>query len=137
MNHSFKNKRILVVDYNTDSRELLSVIFEQEQAQVLSVTGAREALEVYEDFQPDILLCELLLPGEDGYWLIRQIRSLEAKRGRQSSAIAVTVAATDQDRQLALAAGFHSHIAKPLKVDDLLAIAAIVEDSQRCPQLAQ
>lgn len=137
MNHSFKNKRILVVDYNTDSRELLSVIFEQEQAQVMSVTGAREALEVYEDFQPDILLCELLLPEEDGYWLIRQIRSLEAKRGRHSCAIAVTVAATDQDRQLALAAGFHSHIAKPIKVDDLLASAAIAEDSELCHQFAQ
>ncbi|MEQ9371444.1 MAG: response regulator [Coleofasciculus chthonoplastes F3-SA18-01] len=69
--------------------------------------------------QPDILLCELLLPGEDGYWLIRQIRGLETKRGYHVAAIAVTVAATEQERQLALAAGFDSHIAKPLKVDDL------------------
>ena len=137
MNHNFKNRRILVVDQNADSRELLSIIFEQEEANVLTVTGAREALEVFEDFQPDILLCELLLPGEDGYWLIRQIRSLETKRGYHVAAIAVTVAATEPDRQLALTAGFDSHITKPLKVDDLLAIAAILEQGKFYPQLAQ
>jgi len=137
MNHTFKNRRILVVDHNADSRELLSIIFEQEEAQVLTVTDAREALEVFEDFQPDILLCELLMPGEDGYWLIRQIRGLETKAGYHVTAIAVTVAATNLDRQLALAAGFESHIAKPLKVDDLLAIAAILEEDKFCPQLAQ
>jgi two-component system, OmpR family, response regulator len=137
MNHNFKNRRILVVDHNADSRELLSIIFEQEEANVLTVTSAREALKVYEDFQPDILLCELLLPGEDGYWLIRQIRGRQTKRGYHVAAIAVTVAATEQNRQLALAAGFDSHIAKPLKVDDLLAIAAILEPGKFCPQLAQ
>ncbi|MEQ9625258.1 response regulator [Coleofasciculus chthonoplastes] len=134
MNHNLKNRRILVVDHNADSRELLSIIFEQEEAQVLTVTSAKEALEVFEDFQPDILLCELLLPGEDGYWLIRQIRGLETKVGYHVTAIAVTVAATEPDRQLALATGFDSHIAKPLKVDDLLAIAAILEQRKLCPQ---
>ncbi|MEQ8962129.1 MAG: response regulator [Coleofasciculus sp. C2-GNP5-27] len=137
MNHNFKNRRILAVDQNADSRELLSIIFEQEKANVLTVTSAKEALEVFEDFQPDILLCELLMPGEDGYWLIRQIRSLETKRGRHVAAIAVTVAATEPERQLALAAGFDSHIAKPLKVDDLLAIAAILEQGKFCSQFAQ
>ena len=125
MKHSLKNKRILIVDHNADSRELLSIIFEQEEAQVLTVTGAREALAVFEDFQPDILICELLLTGEDGYWLIRQIRSRETTSGRRIAAIAVTVAASEHDRQLALASGFHHHIAKPIKVDDLLAISAV------------
>jgi len=126
MQHNFKNRRILIVDHNKDSSEILSLIFEQEEALVFTVTSAREALDVFDNFQPDMLICELLLPEEDGYWLIRQIRNLETKLGRRITAIAATVAATKQDRQRALATGFDSHVAKPINVDNLLAIAAII-----------
>ncbi|HBB35541.1 MAG TPA: response regulator [Cyanobacteria bacterium UBA8803] len=120
--------RLLVVDDNADSRELLKILFEQEGAEVMAVPSVSEALAILACCKPDILLCDILMPGEDGYSLIRKVRSLELERGRQIPAIAVTAAASSQDRQLALSAGFHRHISKPVNFDDLVtAVACLCE----------
>ncbi|MGQ4648306.1 response regulator [Lyngbya aestuarii] len=135
MNSYFvKGLRLLIVDDNSDSRELLTLLFEEEGAEVIAVKSASEAIEVLEHIQPDILLSDILMPGEDGYSLIRKVRKRELERGGEIPAIAVTVAARTEDRARALSAGFHSHISKPLNLECLLATVAML--CQRTPLIS-
>jgi len=135
MNSYFvKGLRLLVVDDNSDSRELLTLLFEEEGAEVIAVKSASEAIEVLELTQPDILLSDILMPGEDGYSLIRKVRKRERERGGQLPAIAITVAARKEDRARALSAGFHSHISKPLNLECLVAMVAML--CQRTPLIS-
>lgn len=124
MNFDFNGLRLLVVDDNADNRDLFTVMFEQEGAKVTAVSSAREALKVLDDSKVDILVSDILMPDEDGYWLIRQIRSREPQRDSQILAIAVTAAARQEDRTHALLAGFDCHITKPVNVDALVTTVA-------------
>lgn len=115
--------QVLVVDDEADARELIATILEEYGAEVMAVASAKEALSVFE-LQPDILLSDIGMPGEDGYMLIRQVRALEAKRGGQIPAIALTAYSREQDRTKALLAGFQQHVSKPVSPDELAAVVA-------------
>ncbi len=121
MNCIGKGLRVLVVDSNQDSQEIITYFLESLNYQVLSVYSAIAALSAVKTFKPDILLSELLLPQRDGYWLMQALRN----RGCRIPAIAVTVAAMSQEREHAFAAGFNDHIAKPFMLNDLS--AAVVQ----------
>ena len=123
--------RILVVDDDDDGRALTSLVLTQAHAGVRAVTSAREALELIERERPDVLVSDIGLPDEDGYWLIRQIRHREAKHGGFLPAIALTGYARADDKIRALVAGFQAHVVKPLDTAELIAAIENVRGRSR------
>jgi PAS domain S-box-containing protein len=123
-NHSVDGLRVLVVDDDADTRELLTVILQENGAQAIAVATVREALDALQDFKPHVLVSDIGMPEEDGYHLIRQIRGLIPEQGGRIPAVALTAYAREDDRIQALSAGFQMHIAKPIEPLQLLAVVA-------------
>jgi signal transduction histidine kinase/ActR/RegA family two-component response regulator len=120
---------ILVVEDNADGREIMSMVIEQSGGRVTAVASAREALDALESLQPDVLVSDIGLPDEDGYALIRRLRSREAERGGFLPAVAMTGFVRTEDRARILAAGFQVHVPKPVDPAELTAaIAAVARD---------
>lgn len=115
--------RVLVVDDNLDSRELLITILEVYGAQGTAVASAPEVLEAMGELHPDLLISDLQMPEYDGCTLIRQIRSLPPEQGGQIPAIALSGSVHEQ-RELAIAAGFQRFILKPIDPEHLLEVIA-------------
>jgi PAS domain S-box-containing protein len=116
--------RVLVVEDQPDTRELLTVILRGGGAEVLAAGSAEEALGVFRRFRPHVLLSDIQMPGKDGYFLIQEIRSLPAEEGGLVPAVALTAYATAADRQRALAAGYQEHVAKPVEPAKILEVVA-------------
>lgn len=130
---SIEGLRLLVVDDDPDTRELLTVMFAGDGAEVIAVASAKEALAALEHIKPDILISDIKLPGEDGYTLIRKVRNWQADHGEQIPAIALTGYARNQDRIRALLAGFDQHVSKPVDLNDLAAMVANLASRLRPP----
>jgi PAS domain S-box-containing protein len=124
-------RRILVVDDEADARDLLAQILSQAGADVTVVGSADEALTVLRGWRPDVLLSDIGMPGDDGYVLIRKVRMLGAEEGGHVRALALTAYARSEDRALALEAGFHAHIAKPVDPLELTALIAGLAPERR------
>jgi len=116
--------RLLVVEDEADSRAMLVAAFEQYGAKVSAVASAREGIEVLQRAPPDVLICDIGLPGEDGHEFIRKVRALEADSGGRIPALALTAYAGPGDRRMALAAGFDLHVPKPAEPAELVAKVA-------------
>ena len=119
-NRLLKSLRLLVVGSSSDERDLLKFLFQECGAEVLAVPSATEAIAALEQFQPDILISELVIPGEDGYSLIRRIRSRSSK-DNLIPALAFTCAASSQARLEALLAGFDRYLSKPADINIIVA----------------
>ena len=111
--------RVLLIEDEPDTRELLSLTLESAGAEVAAVDSAQEALKNLQVFTPDVLLSDIGLPLESGYELIRKVRAL-ASEVRKVPAVALTAFATEKDRQQALSAGFQIHLSKPVEPDALV-----------------
>jgi len=105
---------VLLVDDEPDAREVMASALESCGATVISASSARDALETLARTDVDLLLCDIAMPGEDGYQLIRDIRAMSSTRLATLPAAAVTAHARDDEREHALAAGFHMHLTKPI-----------------------
>ena len=116
--------RILVVDDDADTCELIATVLGQFGALVKTVTSAKLALEAIEQARPDLLVSDIGMPGENGYQLIRKVRQLEAERGGYIPAIALTAYAREEDRRQAMQAGFQLHFPKPVEPALLAAVLA-------------
>ena len=116
--------RVLIVDDEVDSRELLVAALEQFEAKVFAVGSASEALDAVSQLKPDVLVSDIGMPLEDGYSLIRKVRHLSAEQGGQIPAIALTAYARSEDRMKAIAAGFQIHIPKPVEPAELVTVVA-------------
>jgi PAS domain S-box-containing protein len=116
--------KVLVVDDEADTRELLRVGIGQCGAKVATAGSVREALEAIAEERPDLLISDIGMPGEDGYELIRKVRGLPAAGGGKIPAIALTAYARTEDRLRALRAGYQWHIAKPVELAELVAVMA-------------
>jgi CheY-like chemotaxis protein len=116
--------RVLLVEDERDTRELLKTILEGCGAAVTEAASAAEALAALEHARPDVLVSDIGMPGENGYELIKRVRALPAERGGRVPAVALTAYAGAKDRRHALLAGFHTHLAKPVEPDELLAVLA-------------
>lgn len=116
--------RVLVVDDEADTRHLLKTILGQYGAQVMAVASTFEALIALQQFHPNILVSDIGMPEQDGYALIRQLRSLEQEQGGRIPAVALTAYATAEDRTQALLAGFQLHVPKPVNPAELAAVVA-------------
>ena len=115
-----KGSHILLVEDNEDSREMLKMLFEQHGLEITAVDSAAAALTAIKQAQPDILISDVGLPGEDGYELIKKIRQLSPAEGGTIPAIALTGYASLQDRVQAFDVGYQEHIAKPVDIDKLI-----------------
>jgi PAS domain S-box-containing protein len=116
--------RILVVDDEADTRDLLATLLRQYGAQVTTAHSAQAALQAIVQQPSDVLVSDIGMPGEDGYALIRQIRSLPATQGGQTPAVALSAYARPEDRIQALQAGYQTHLAKPVEPAELVAVIA-------------
>jgi PAS domain S-box-containing protein len=116
--------RILAVDDEPDTRDLLKVGLGQCGADVTIIGSASEALEAMRIAVPDLLISDIGMPDMDGYELIRRVRELSAEGGGQVPAIALTAYARVEDRMQALRAGYQMHVPKPVELAELVAVAA-------------
>jgi PAS domain S-box-containing protein/CSLREA domain-containing protein len=124
---SLKGVRALIVEDQEDARELLSVLLQQYGTEVVTAGSAVEALSALRRERPDVLVSDIGMPEEDGYWLIREVRSLGADLGGDVPAVALTAYASEADRERALAAGFQAHVSKPIEPSALIsAVAGVV-----------
>ena len=118
--------KILIVDDEADARELLATLLRQSGAVVTVVASAREALatitQSLPEQRPDLLVSDIGMPEEDGYMLMRQVRALAPEQGGRIPAIALTAYARTEDRIKALAAGFQSHVPKPVEPAEFIAV---------------
>jgi PAS domain S-box-containing protein len=121
---TLKDLRILVVEDDTDTRELLKTILERCGAEVCAVISSNAALAAMTESIPNVLISDIGMSGESGYDLIKKVRALDPERGGRVPAVALTAYAAAADRRQALLAGFQTHLAKPVEADELLAVIA-------------
>ncbi|MDF5734614.1 MULTISPECIES: response regulator [unclassified Nostoc] len=115
---------ILVVEDDDDTRFFLTTVLEMDGAKVIAVISAAAARQVLSELQPDVLISDIGLPGEDGYTFIYKIRSLNPKNGGRVPAIALTAYTDNEARIRALKAGFDTHVSKPIAPEELVEIVA-------------
>jgi len=116
--------KVLGVDDSKDTLELITVVLETCGAHVTTAASVQEALDVFAGWNPDILLCDIGMPEEDGYSLIKTIRGLPAEKGGKTPAIALTGYVRVEDRMRALEAGYQMFVPKPIEAADLCTIVA-------------
>jgi len=119
--HDLVGLKILVVDDEPDTCEMLRFVFNQCGAIVQTARSATEALNVFDEFQPDLLVSDIGMPDIDGYDLIRAIRK---ERQSRIPAVALTAMARIDDRVRALNAGYQMHVAKPVEPLELITIVS-------------
>lgn len=106
--------RILVVDDEPDSLEVLCLALEKYGAQTHAASSCSAAVEIFAQWKPDILISDIGMPGEDGFDLIKKIRAMSDSAGGSIPAAALTASVREEDALDALAAGFQVHVAKPV-----------------------
>ena len=116
--------KVLVVDDETDVREALKLILQQNGAVVTGAASAQEAFAVVQSLRPDVILSDIAMPVEDGLSLIRRVRELPLHEGGQIPAAALSAYAGTEDRRQALLAGFQDHVRKPIEPAHLLGVIA-------------
>jgi len=121
--------RILVVEDEPDTRELVGMCLERIGATVLMCGSAEDALRQLADFGPHLLVSDLSLPQMSGLDLVRRVRLTAA--GKTIPAVALTANASLDDAADALEAGFDVHLTKPVSGDDLVDAVLSVSDLQR------
>jgi PAS domain S-box-containing protein len=121
---SLAGLRILLVDDEADAREMIAAILIEAGAEVITASAARQGLELLTQTKPDALISDIGMPGEDGYELIRNVRTLSAEQGGQVPAIALTAYARTQDRLKVLSAGYQMHVPKPVEPVELATVVA-------------
>ena len=115
--------RVLVVDDDPNTLEMLTEALRAQGAFVTEADSARKALDRLDEARADVIVSDIAMPGEDGFWLMHRIRALPGKQGR-TPAVALTALARTEDRARAIKAGFQMHMAKPVRLDDLQSVVA-------------
>ena len=111
---------ILVVDDDPDARELLAILLQREGAEVALADSAKAARDSIRARQPDVIVCDVSMPEQDGYAFMRQLRAAGERAGAFIPALALTGHASAEATRLALLAGFQMHASKPLDPPRLL-----------------
>lgn len=125
---SIKGLHVLLVDDDQDNLQLLSLTLAECGADVQTARSVAEAFEVLRWYEPDVLVSDLAMPGEDGFSLIEKIRMLETVSGHAIPAVALTAYARIEDRTRALSAGFNMFVPKPVESSELInALSNLIE----------
>jgi CheY-like chemotaxis protein len=114
---------VLVVEDDSDTQEAIRRILETEGAAVTTAESAPEALKSFLNSLPDVLVCDLGLPGVDGYAFIRQIRELPVLLGGRTAALALTASSAEMPTKV-MHAGFQAYLTKPVEPGDLVTTVA-------------
>jgi len=124
--------RILVVDDEPDTRELVATVLEGAGARTEVAASVADALDAVARVRPDLVVTDIGMPGEDGYVFLKRLQAA----GQRMPAIALTAYARAEDRKRALAAGFQMHVAKPIEPIKLIAaVARLVGRADRITQI--
>lgn len=112
---------LLVIDDEKDSLEVAKEALTKQGGKVIIAGGAAEGLEILKSGRPDVIICNISMPGKNGYQFIREVRSMPKSAGSSTPAIALTGFARPEDRTKAMIAGYQKHITKPLDTPKLIA----------------
>ncbi|HEY9880058.1 MAG TPA: PAS domain S-box protein [Leptolyngbyaceae cyanobacterium] len=124
-----ENLRVLLVDDDADSLDLITFILEQEGMVVQAVSSATEVLRLLAQAQFDLLISDIGMPEMNGYALIQEVRALPLQHNREIRAIALTAYAGERNQQEALNSGYQLHLSKPIEPDTLIAaISTLIQD---------
>ncbi len=115
---------VLVVDDDPDARELIRTVLEYAGALVTVVATARDGLRHLQRVAPDVLVTDIAMPHENGYWLIREVHALGAFTGQRVPTIAITAHAEAHGPERTLSAGFDAHLQKPVDPWELCRVIA-------------
>ena len=115
---SFDKLHVLVAEDDADSAAAVTAILRLHGCETQTAGTAAECLRITGEWPTDVLICDVGLPDDDGYGLLRRLRTLP--EGERIPAIALTAYARPEDRAKALAAGFRAHLSKPLDPESLL-----------------
>jgi CheY-like chemotaxis protein len=116
--------RVLVVDDEPDTLEILCTVLSRYGATARAAASSADALKAVVEWKPNVLVSDLGMPGEDGFALIFKVRALAPEQGGDTPAAALTAYVRDEDRVRALAAGYQTHIPKPVEPSVLAAAVA-------------
>jgi PAS domain S-box-containing protein len=112
--------KIVAVDDNADARAFIDRVLQLHGAKVVSVDGGAKAVEAVLQFRPDIVLCDLMMPGMDGYAFLHQIRTLDDEIASNVPVVALTAFAGAENRLKTEQAGFQAHLDKPIDPPQLI-----------------
>jgi signal transduction histidine kinase/ActR/RegA family two-component response regulator len=118
--------RVLLVDDDSEALDLAVAILSAAGAVVRACASAPEALEALRAWRPDVLVSDIEMPAEDGYWLISRVRALAESEGGRTPAVALTAYGRAHDRVRSLSAGYNMHVPKPVDPGELTVIIASV-----------
>ena len=121
---SLRGLKILVVDDEADTRELIREVLKECGSEVITSPSAADALIALEQQKPDVLISDLGMPDEDGYSLISKVRALPSEKGGNIPAAALTAYARVEDRMRVLRSGFQFHLPKPIDSAELVTVVA-------------
>src|SRR5262249_22651467 len=110
---SLQGRRVLVVEDDSDTLQIIQFVLEQHRAHVMPADSVPAALDQIESSPPEVVVADIGMRRLNGYALISEIREMDAALRRHTPTIAVTGFATPQDRETAAAAGFEAYITKP------------------------
>jgi signal transduction histidine kinase/ActR/RegA family two-component response regulator len=112
--------KVLVVDDEADSREVMRCILEARHATVETAKSVGQGIARFADFAPHVVLSDIGMPEQNGFELLQRLRTV--KGGEKVPVVAVTALARAEDRSRALRAGFQVHLAKPIHAEELVAV---------------
>ncbi|BAY10654.1 hybrid sensor histidine kinase/response regulator [Calothrix sp. NIES-2098] len=121
---SLAGVRVLTVDDEADSREFITTVLRQCQAEVQAAASVKEALQIMSQWKPDVIVSDIGMPQEDGYSFIRKVRSLPLEQGGDVPAAALTAYARAEDRMRAIQEGYQLHLPKPIQPAELATVVA-------------
>ncbi len=113
---------VLLVDDDADTLQLLTAALAHSKATITAVSSAEAAIEAITINRPDVVVSDIAMPDQDGYYLIEKIRTLHPDQ--PVPAVAITAYAQEEDREKALASGYRTYLAKPIELSELLAAVA-------------
>ncbi len=128
---SLQGLQVLIVDNNVDCCDLMMLLLQLYGVEVRQAFSVPQALKIFEQWQPYIVISDISLPKEDGYALIEQVKSKAKERGQVVLAIAVTGYDNEEMCQRGLSAGFDLWFTKPLDIDEFVAVLACLAICQQ------
>jgi len=123
-NGHLEGVRVLLVDDGDDTRTVVGRILERSGAEVIPAGSGEEALRLYEEREPTVLVSDIAMPRMDGYELIQAIRKISKAGSRALPAVALSAFGRPEDRTRALSAGYQVHVSKPVDPDELVRVIA-------------
>ena len=118
-----RHRSVLVIEDNTDTRDVLKFMLEVEGAKVATAESGEEGLRAAAQVRPQVVLCDIDLPDIDGMEVARRLRALEGMSATRL--IALTGYGQAEDVRQAIDAGFEAHLTKPINLDQLMALLSV------------